>query len=114
MTARLRPSSLAAVALALLLFFAIITLFDAARLSSGHAPALEIQARLVARFGLTDLSLFTEARYTRHRALADLHSPFQDHPHGLEHFPSGSLLPPPTHLMQPRHEALDREAALSR
>jgi hypothetical protein len=109
-----RPSGIAAVVLALLLLAAIATLLDAARLRTGHAPGLATQAALVARFGLTDLSLFTEARYTRHRALADLHSPFQDHPHSLEHFPSGSLLPPPTHLTQPRHEALDREAALPR
>ena len=44
---------------------------------------------------LTDLCLFTEARYTRNPALADLHTPFQDHPLALEHFPSGSLVTPP-------------------
>ena len=47
-----------------------------------------------ARLGLVDLALFTEARYTRHPVQADLHSAFQDHPLALEHFPSGSLLPP--------------------
>ena len=40
---------------------------------------------------------------------ADLHSAFQDHPVALEHFPSGSLLPPPRILLD-RHEALDRKA----
>ncbi|MBK8524578.1 MAG: hypothetical protein IPL58_11010 [Betaproteobacteria bacterium] len=105
---------MAAVVLVLLTLGAIATLLDAARLRAGHATAQATQATLVSRFGLTDLSLFTEARYTRHRALADLHSPFQDHPFSLEHFPSGSLLPPPTHLTQARHEALDREAALPR
>lgn len=49
---------------------------------------------LVKRLGLTDLCLFTEARYTRHPSQADLHSPFQDHPMSLEHFPSGSLVAP--------------------
>jgi len=51
-------------------------------------------AAMVKRLGLTDLCLFTEARYTRHPTQADLHSPFQDHPMSLEHFPSGSLLAP--------------------
>ena len=57
------------------------------RLSSGA---------LVRSLGLTDLCLFTEARYTRHPAMADRHAAFQDHPMGLDHFPSGSLLAPPT------------------
>lgn len=47
---------------------------------------------------LTDLCLFTEARYTRHPSLADLHAPFQDHPMSLEHFPSGGVMPVPPHL----------------
>lgn len=51
--------------------------------------------QLVTELRLTDLCLFTEARYTRHPSQADLHTPFQDHPLSLEHFPSGSLLHPP-------------------
>lgn len=47
---------------------------------------------------LTDLSLFTEARYTRHLSQADRHTAFQDHPLSLEHFPSGSLVLPPEAL----------------
>jgi hypothetical protein len=43
---------------------------------------------------LTDLCLFTEARYTSNPSMADLHAPFQDHPLALEHFPSGSLVTP--------------------
>ncbi len=43
---------------------------------------------------VTDLCLVTEARYTRHPALADRHAPFQEHPLALEHFPSGSLIMP--------------------
>ncbi len=55
---------------------------------------LEHSRQLVTRLGLTDLSLFTEARYTRHPSQADRHSAFQDHPMALEHFPSGSLVIP--------------------
>jgi hypothetical protein len=65
-----------------------------------QAGAAEHQHRscalLVRRLGLTDLCLFTEARYTRHPAVADRHAAFQDHPMALDHFPSGSLLAPPT------------------
>lgn len=43
---------------------------------------------------VTDLCLTTEARYTRHLAMADRHAPFQAHPLALEHFPSGSLVLP--------------------
>lgn len=64
-------------------------------------PAVAECRRWVVRLGLTDLCLFTEARYTRNFALADLHSPFQDHPTSLEHFPSGALVAPPPHLTSP-------------
>ena len=47
------------------------------------------------RLGITDLSLFVEARYTRHPSQADRFAPFQDHPNSLEHFPSGSVVPAP-------------------
>lgn len=59
------------------------------------AALLEANEQLVKKLQLTDLCLFTEARYTRHPAMADLHAPFQDHPLALEHFPSGSLVTPP-------------------
>jgi hypothetical protein len=54
--------------------------------------------QLVRQLQLTDLCLFTDARYTRNPSQADLHSPFQDYPLAFEHFPSGALLPPPPHL----------------
>ncbi len=44
---------------------------------------------------LTDLALFTEAAYTRHRSLATPQSAFTEFPLGLDLFPSGSLVPPP-------------------
>jgi hypothetical protein len=54
--------------------------------------------QLVKQLRLTDLCLFTDARYTRNPSQADLHSPFQDYPLAFEHFPSGALLPPPPQL----------------
>ena len=54
--------------------------------------------RMVRSLGLTDLCLFTEASYTRHMSQSDLHTPFQDSPMSLEHFPSGSLVVPPASL----------------
>ena len=64
--------------------------------SSSRFLTDELPARrqLVSLLSLTDLSLWTEARYTRHPAMADLFSPFQDHPVALEHFPAGSLMAP--------------------
>jgi hypothetical protein len=56
---------------------------------------LRPSADLARELQLTDLCLFTEARYTRNPSMADLHTPFQDHPLALEHFPSGSLVTPP-------------------
>ena len=56
---------------------------------------------IVKALGLTDLCLFTEARYTRHPSAADRFTPFQDHPLSLEHFPSASILLPPPHLSAP-------------
>lgn len=52
-------------------------------------------AELVRGAGLTDLALFTEARFTRHPSLADLHTAFQDNPMSFEHFPSGTFAPRP-------------------
>jgi hypothetical protein len=98
-----RSSTLALTLLALLFAAFAATLFDAAL---PRAADREAARTLVAQLGLTDLALFTEARYTRHPSQADLHSAFQDHPLALEHFPTGSLLPPP------RHEIVDRAATL--
>jgi hypothetical protein len=53
------------------------------------------KVQIVQRLGLTDLCLFTEASYTRHLSQADIHTPFQDSPMSLEHFPSGSIVAPP-------------------
>ncbi len=59
------------------------------------AAARSASAEIVRKLRLTDLCLFTEARYTRHPSMTDFQSPFQDHPLALEHFPSGALVTPP-------------------
>lgn len=58
---------------------------------TARQSVLEQKAALVKNLHLTDLCLFTEARYTRHLSQADLNTAFQDHPLSLEHFPSGSF-----------------------
>ncbi len=61
-------------------------------------PVILEKRELVEALGLTDLCLFTDARYTRNPAMADRSSPFQDNPLSLDYFPSGSVVPPPPHL----------------
>jgi hypothetical protein len=74
----------------------LVLLFWSGRYGSGDARAMrEASGLMVQQLQLTDLCLFTEARYTRHPSMADLHSAFQDHPLALDHFPSGSLATPP-------------------
>jgi hypothetical protein len=70
-------------------------IFHAKTQNTRAAQQRQSSAVLVRALGLTDLCLFTEARYTRHPAMADRHAAFQDHPMGLDHFPSGSLVTPP-------------------
>ena len=69
------------------------------RANAQHAN-LEEKAMLVKVWKLTDLCLFTEARYTRHLSQADLNTAFQDHPLSLEHFPSGSFTQPPERMSE--------------
>jgi len=72
-----------------------------ARSVQGRAGELLASSSRIAReLQLTDLCLFTEARYTRHPAMGDVHAAFQDHPIALEHFPSGSLVPAPLPLVR--------------
>ena len=96
-------TSTSAAAILLTLALAFVACLGDARLTVERRAGEVVAMRtLAAQLGLTDLALFTEARYTRHPSQADLHSAFQDHPLALEHFPSGSLI-------VPHHEILDRE-----
>jgi len=69
-----------------------------------HRMKLKHGKDLVKELHITDLCLFTEARYTRHITQADMHSPFQDHPTSMEHFPSGSIVKPPSPARSIHHE----------
>jgi hypothetical protein len=102
---RASSGALALLAVALAAFAA--TWLDAAVWRDRAAARTAANRDLVAALELTDLCLFTEARYTRHPSQADLHTAFQDHPRALEHFPSGSLLPPPAILTE-HHGRLGR------
>lgn len=95
---RLADVVLASLGLALLGVAA--TPLDAARRQAAAETDREARALLVRDLQLTDLVLFTEARYTRHPSQADRHTAFQDHPLAFEHFPSGSLLLPPPALRE--------------
>jgi len=110
MTSAARLSGFAAWLFALLIVLLLASFADAGRLAQKRTGEQAARAELAAKLRLTDLALFTEARYTRHPSLADLHSAAQDHPLSLEHFPSGSLMPPPAHLRN--HASLDRQATL--
>ena len=70
-----------------------------------NAKEIPRKKELVQRLELTDLAIWTEARYTRHPSQADFFAPFQDGPSSLEHFPAGSVVAAPDHL---RVAAADR------
>jgi hypothetical protein len=75
-------------------FLVLLLLHGEARvatLSGEELPALKATVRALQ---LTDLSFWTEARYTRHPSQADRFTPFQDFPSALEHFPAGSIMAP--------------------
>ena len=85
--------------LAYLLFLTVTAALLLALLQHGRQLARYAQTdnipakqQLVRKLGLTDLSLWSEARYTRHPSQADIFTPFQDYPAAFDHFPAGSLL----------------------
>lgn len=90
-----RPSTPVFIALALFAGVLALELAHAALTRRADAARLAQEAQLTRALGLTDIALFTEARYTRHPSLADLNTPFQDHPVGFDHFPSGTLIARP-------------------
>lgn len=85
---------------ALQMFFLCFLLLHAAMEQGAARSRLRETQDLTRRLGLTDLCLVTEARYTRHPAVTDLFSAFQDSPMSFEHFPSGSVISPPRGRMR--------------
>lgn len=96
----MRKSDVFFIYFGLLFVLLLLSALDAGIRSRMAAERLARMGQQVSELELTDLSLFTEARYTRHLSQADRHTPFQDHPLALEHFPSGSLVAPPA-LLRP-------------
>ncbi len=76
------------------LLFGLLLVIGQARTASRSNQELPLLRALVETLGLTDLSLWTEARYPRHPSQADRFTPFQDFPSALEHFPAGSIIAP--------------------
>jgi len=93
-----RKSNLFFLYLAINIFFLLLMFVHASFKKDIEARFIKEKAEMVRTLGLTDLCLFTEASYTRHLSQADLHTPFQDSPMSLEHFPSGSIAAPPPSL----------------
>ena len=89
-------------------FFGLL-MVDAGFRQRANRPLIESRAALVKTLQLTDLCLFTEARYARHLSQADLHTAFQDYPMSMEHFPAGSFTQPPAGI-RTMHEEVDRKA----
>ncbi|MBI5188795.1 MAG: hypothetical protein HZA07_07020 [Nitrospirae bacterium] len=74
----------------------IIALFVHSRIELSNRMTLwkDLEG-IVSTLKLTDMALFTDARYARHPTQADLFSAFQDYPGSIEHFPTGTIVPPP-------------------
>jgi hypothetical protein len=102
----LRKSDIFLLCLATGLVLSGLLFVDAHLRRQANMPLIESRAALVKKLQLTDLCLFTEARYARHLSQADLHSPFQDYPMSPEHFPAGSLTQPPRSI-RTKHEKVD-------
>lgn len=92
---RIRRSTLVFAGLGLLMLGLAGAWVHAGAVARREAVRMAGTARLVAGARLTDLALFTEARYTRHPSMADLHTAFQDAPMSFEHFPAGTFAPRP-------------------
>lgn len=99
----MRKSSIFALVTCCNILLFVLIVLHARHSQSMASGGLAERAGMVRSLKLTDLCLFTEARYTRHPAMADRFAPFQDHPSAMEHFPSGSLVSPPR--MRPHEQS---------
>jgi len=76
------------------LVLSLLLLYSGLTVTERNKVEVPAKRELVKNLKLTDLSLWTEARYTRHPSQADFFTPFQDVPASLEHFPAGSIIAP--------------------
>lgn len=90
----MRPASLLLGIITLILAVDLLLLLRFNVLRQENAAANRVMAILVKGYGLSDLAIATEARYTRHPAVSDPIVPFMDHPGAIEHFPTGSFWRP--------------------
>lgn len=104
----MRPSTTALSLILILL--ALVGLLPLAAGDAGQAARLARLQAMTRQYGLTDLALFCEARYTRHPSQADQHAAFQDHPAAFDHFPSAAMVPP-TSLKHAPDASLARKTA---
>lgn len=88
------------------LILAVLMVVHAYTRQRAETSRLRESIETVRKNGITDICLFTEASYTRHLTQADLHTPFQDGPLSLEHFPSGAIVRAPQGLKR-MNEKLD-------
>jgi len=96
-----RLSVYAVVVVCQLLLLTLLSSFLSAEGRRAEETDIPAQGKIVATLGLTDLSLWTEARYTRNPSQADFFSAFQNFPGALDSFPAASMVPPPMHLWRP-------------
>jgi len=82
-----------------------LLVYGSARLATETSTSIPAKRSLARQLALTDLAIWTEARYTRHPSQADSFAPFQDYPSSLEHFPAGSIVGPPDRLIAPDRAA---------
>ncbi|MGB3209523.1 MAG: hypothetical protein WBB19_02345 [Desulforhopalus sp.] len=84
----MRPSH---VLLVVLMISAVLTCFLGQTIGDkrrGQEKEFMVLRQVVSTLGLSDLSLSTEARYTRHPAVSDPVVVSMDHPGAIDHFPS--------------------------
>lgn len=72
----------------------VLFLYSQMTVTTRNRNKVPAKRELVKLLKLTDLSLWTEARYTRHPSQADVFTAFQDFPSSFEHFPAGSIIGP--------------------
>jgi hypothetical protein len=86
-----------------ILILVLLAVYSRTSVTSEEQVHIPAKRQLVKILQLTDLSLWTEARYTRHPSQADFFTPFQDFPSSIEHFPAGSIIGPES-IRASRHE----------